>query len=210
MTDSPFQPQHFERVDEAYDSLFYREPRLVAHIDDAARGALARFYGSFLPRDSAVLDLMASCYSHLPADGTYRAVVGLGMNAVELAANAQLSVSVIHDVNRGPELPFADATFDACVLSVSVQYVTKPIALFRSVARILRPGGVLAIAYSNRLFPTKAVALWRAIGMADRGTLVSIYCREAGGFRDVDARDITPEPGVSDALWVVTAVTPTA
>jgi SAM-dependent methyltransferase len=205
MTDGPFQPEHFQRVDEADDSLFYREPRLVAHIDDAAQGALARFYGSFLPRDGAVLDLMASCYSHLPEDGACRAVVGLGMNAVELAANERLSASVIHDVNRTPELPFADAAFDACIISVSIQYVTEPIRLFRSVARILRPGGVLAVAYSNRLFPTKAVALWRAIGMADRGRLVSIYCAEAGGFRDMDARDITPEPGASDSLWVVTA-----
>jgi SAM-dependent methyltransferase len=210
MTDGPFQPEHFERVDESDDADFYREPRLVAHIDDAARDALQRFYGALLPRNSDVLDLMASCYSHLPVEGAYRAVVGLGMNGIELAANKQLSAAVIHDVNRRPELPFADAAFDACVLSVSVQYVTKPIALFRSVARILRPGGVLAIAYSNRLFPTKAVALWRAIGMADRGNLVSIYCREAGGFRDVDARDITPEPGASDSLCAVTAVTPTA
>lgn len=205
MTDGPFRPEHFQRVDESDDSDFYREPRLVAHIDDDARAALARFYGEFVPREGDVLDLMASCYSHLPEDGRYRSVMGLGMNEAELAANAQLSASLVHDVNRMPELPFADAAYDACIISVSVQYLTAPVSLFRSIARVLRPSGVLAVAYSNRLFPTKAVALWRAIGMADRGRLVSIYCSEVGGFRNVVAQDITPKPGDSDALWVVKA-----
>ncbi|MFO0995125.1 MAG: methyltransferase domain-containing protein [Alphaproteobacteria bacterium] len=205
MADSPFRPEHFERVDESDDGAFYREPRLVAHIDDAARAALARFYGAHLPADGIVLDLMASCYSHLPEDARYRAVIGLGLNAVELDANAQLTAGIVHDVNRTPELPFKDAAFDAAIMTVSAQYLTRPIETFRSLARIIRPGGRLAVAYSNRMFPTKAVALWRAIGMADRGRLISIYCQEARDFHDIEIRDITPTPSQSDAIAVVTA-----
>lgn len=206
MTDSPFRPEHFERIDESDDAAFYREPRLVAHIDDEARDALTRFYRDVLAPGSTVLDLMASCYSHLPDDGPYRAVIGLGLNAAELAANPQLTAGVVHDVNRAPELPFADAAFDAAIITVSAQYLTRPVEVFRSLARILKPGSALAVAYSNRMFPTKAVALWRAIGMADRGRLVSIYCEEAVHFHDITCRDITPVPDRSDALWAVTAV----
>lgn len=202
---SPFQPEHFQRADESEDGAFYVEPRLVAHIDDPARAALAAFYRDMLRPDHDVLDLMSSYHSHLPDDVSYKSVVGLGMNPVELTENGRLTGHVIHDLNKTPELPFPDASFDACLLAVSAQYLVRPIEVFASIARVLRPNGILIVSYSNRLFPTKAVALWQRIGMEDRGRLVSIYCWEATGFRDVEARDISPAPGVSDPLWVVTA-----
>ncbi|MCX7354301.1 MAG: methyltransferase domain-containing protein [Alphaproteobacteria bacterium] len=205
MSPSPFQPEHFQRADDSDDSAFYVEPRLVAHIDDAARAALAAFYRETLRPDSDVLDLMSSYHSHLPEDVTYKSVTGLGMNPVELTENRQLSSHLIHDLNKTPELPFPDASFDACLLAVSAQYLVRPIEVFASIRRVLRPNGCLIVSYSNRLFPTKAVELWQRVGMEDRGRLVSIYCWEAAGFRDVEARDISPAPGVSDPLWVVTA-----
>lgn len=205
MSPSPFQPEHFQRADDSDDGAFYGEPRLVAHIDDPARAALAALYRETVRPDSDVLDLMSSYHSHLPEDVTYKSVVGLGMNPVELTENRQLTGHVIHDLNKTPELPFPDAAFDVCLLAVSVQYLVRPIEVFASIARILRPNGNLVVSYSNRLFPTKAVELWQRIGMEDRGRLVSIYCWEATGFRDVEARDISPAPGASDPLWVVMA-----
>lgn len=205
MSPSPFHPQHFQRADESEDGTFYVEPRLVAHIDDPAQAALADFYRAHLQPNGDLLDLMSSYHSHLPGDVCFRSVTGLGLNEVELAENRQLTGHVVHDLNQTPELPFPDAAFDACLLAVSAQYLIRPIEVFASIRRVLRPNGTLIVSYSNRLFPTKAVALWQKIGMADRGQLVSIYCREAGGFRDVEARDISPAPGASDPLWVVTA-----
>lgn len=205
MTPSPFQPEHFQRADDGDDGAFYIEPRLVAHIDDPARAALAAFYRDNVQPDSDVLDLMSSYHSHLPDDVSYKSVVGLGMNLVELVENRQLSSHVIHDLNKSPELPFPDASFDTCLLAVSAQYLVRPIEVFASIARVLRPNGRLIVSYSNRLFPTKAVELWQRIGMEDRGRMVSIYCWEATGFRDVEARDISPASGGSDPLWVVTA-----
>jgi SAM-dependent methyltransferase len=202
---SPFQPEHFQRADDSDDGIFYVEPRLVAHIDDPARAALAAFYRGTLRPDGDLLDLMSSYHSHLPNDVHYASVIGLGMNEVELAENRQLTGHVIHDLNKTPELPFPDAAFDACLLAVSAQYLTRPVEVFASIRRVLRPSGILIVSYSNRLFPTKAIELWQRIGMEDRGRLVSIYCWEAAGFRDVEARDISPDPGASDPLWVVTA-----
>lgn len=206
MSPSPFRPEHFQREDESEDRAFYAEPRLVAHIDDAARDALAALYRRLVPAGADVLDLMSSYHSHLPEDVRYRSVTGLGLNEIELAENRQLTARVVHDLNRTPELPFPDASFDACLLAVSAQYLIRPVEVFASVARILRPGAPLIVTYSNRLFPTKAVELWQRIGMADRGRLVSIYCWEAKGFRDVEARDISPAPGASDPLWAVIAM----
>jgi hypothetical protein len=68
---------------------------------------------------------------------------------------------------------------------------------------VLRPGGVFVVAFANRMFPTKAIALWRAISMADRGRLVQIYCWEAGGFGDVEVK-VLASTG-EDEIHAVTA-----
>ena len=109
----------FRREDEAPDVRFYAQPRLVTHIDEAAIAAVTQLYREYLPAGGAVLDLMSSWVSHLPADITYSRVVGLGMNRTELAANPRLDGYVVHDLNRNQRLPFADAEFDAAAISRS-------------------------------------------------------------------------------------------
>ncbi|MDP2702709.1 MAG: methyltransferase domain-containing protein, partial [Candidatus Rokubacteria bacterium] len=150
----------FRRFDEDDDSAFYSSPRRVVHIDGGAIAALTRLYAALVPSGGHVLDLMGSWRSHLPASfgGT---AIGLGLNAVEMAENPQLAAAVVHDLNRDPGLPFADAAFDAVVCAVSVQYLTRPLEVFREVRRVLRPGAPLIVSFSNRCFPDKAVALWR-------------------------------------------------
>ncbi len=200
-----FTPEHFAREDGGDDEMFYAMPRLVKHIDEPACDALVAYYARNLPADGAILDLMSSYASHLPAEPGFGRVVGLGMNKVELEENAQLSERVIHNLNTNPVMPFADGTFDACLLAVSVQYLTQPVEVFADVARILKPGGLLAISFSNRMFPTKAVAIWRGIGDADHARLLKIYLRTAGGWSDLNFEDLSPAPGQSDPLYIVSA-----
>jgi len=203
MTEPTFRPEHFRRIDETDDADFYVPPRLVAHIDEPAIAALTAWYATALPAGGDVLDLMSSWVSHLPADVAYRSVTGLGMNRVELEANPRLTARIVQDLNRDPRLPFPDAAFDACTIAVSVQYLTRPVAVFAEIARVLRPGGLCAVSYSNRMFPTKAVAVWRALDDDDHGRLVGLYFRDAGGFEPARVLDLSPHPGATDPLYVV-------
>ena len=43
----------------------------------------------------------------------------------------------MQDLNADPRLPFADASFDAVVNCVSVDYLTRPVDVFRDVARVV-------------------------------------------------------------------------
>jgi len=167
-------PWDFRRLDEGDDAAFYSFPRLVVHIDDGAIVALTGLHGALLPARGRVLDLMASWRSHLPAGFGGRAI-GLGLNAVEMAENPQLTAAVVHDLNREPGLPFPDATFDAVVCTVSVQYLTRPLEVFRQVRRVLRPGAPFVVSFSNRCFPDKAVALWRVTDDAEHVEVVRAY-----------------------------------
>lgn len=200
-----FQKYFFDRMDEGDDALFYREPRLVVHIDDAAIERIGRIFKELLPANGVFLDLMSSWRSHLPAEFAKLRMVGLGLNAVEMRENPQLDDYVIHDVNRDPQLPFDDASFDGVLLTVSVQYLTRPVEVFREVARILKPGAPLVVTFSNRMFPTKAVRIWQACTDEQRMTLVKMYLQQAGGFEGIRAEDRSPQPnGFSDPVYLVT------
>ena len=204
MPDPEFPDRFFEREDEAPDSRFYREPRFVAHIDDDTIAALTAFYREFLPAGSRVLDLMSSWISHLP-DVDYSRVSGLGMNERELAANPRLTDAVVHDLNVDPRLPYEDAAFDRVVIAVSIQYLVRPLDVFRDLTRVLMPCGRVAIAMSHRCFPTKAILAFRALGPGDRVSLVSTYLHHTG-FVDIDFEDRSP-PG-ADPLWIVVGTRP--
>lgn len=195
----------FDRADPSPDAAFYAAPRFVTHIDDATIDALTGVYRELLPKGGDLLDLMSSWVSHLPADGAYARVAGLGMNEAELAANPRLTDSVVHDLNREPELPYPDATFDAVVNAVSIQYLVRPVDVFRSVARVLRPGGLHLIALSHRLFPTKAIRAFHVLGRDERVGAVAAYFAQAGGYEEASFLDRSPEG--ADPLWVVMART---
>jgi SAM-dependent methyltransferase len=204
-TDSPFKPEHFDRQDETDDAVFYVPERMVQHLDDAGRAALTSFYRENLTAGGRVLDLMSSWVSHLPDDMDFTAVTGLGMNRAELDANLRLTETHVQNLNADPRLPFADGEFDACVIALSVQYLTRPLELFAQIARVLAPGGLCAVSFSNRCFPTKAVTIWQALGDSDHAGLVGAYFRHAGGFEEPVGLDASP-PGVSgDPLFIVTA-----
>jgi SAM-dependent methyltransferase len=207
MAEQPSYPSsYFQRIDPTDDALFYDLPRKVVHIDDGAIAALGEIYAELLPRSGALLDLMSSWRSHLPpalTESPNIEVVGLGMNAEEMDDNPQLTRFVLHDLNRDPVLPFEDGTFTAVLCAVSVQYLTRPIQVFRDVARVLVPGGLFVVSFSNRCFPTKAVAVWQGTSDEQHVQLVGSYFRMAGGWEEPQGRARLPEG--ADPLFVVWA-----
>jgi len=197
--DHPFTPDLFARTDESDDAVFYSVPRKVVHLDEAAVAAVTAFFAEQLPSHADLLDVMASWRSHFPTKLARKHVVGLGMNDEEMAENPDLNTWVVHDLNRNPELPFADRSFDAATLTVSLQYLTKPIEVFRSIARCLRPGAPLIVVVSHRCFPTKAVKIFHQCQtMRERMELGMAYFSFAGGFADVLGVDLRPSAAAGE------------
>jgi hypothetical protein len=183
MSGTPFQefpPEAFAKQDTGDDLAFYAPPRLVTHIDEGATAALEGFYRTMLPEGGRIFDLMSSWVSHLPGDRQYAEVVGHGMNATELAANPRLTRWFVQNLNHDPVLPLGDHAFDAAVCCVGVQYLQQPLAVFGEVHRVLAPGASFTVSFSNRCFPTKAVAIWRALDTGGHAALVKLYLERAG------------------------------
>lgn len=186
----------YARLDGRDDRLFYRTPRLVQHLDSAARSQVTDIYARLTEPGMQVLDLMSSWVSHLPEREL--CVTGLGLNAEELAQNPHLSARVVHDVNATPRLPFADGSFDAAVCTASVEYLIEPVALFREVARVLRPGAWFALTFSERWFPPKVVRVWIELHPFERVALVLDYFRRAGAFAELHTESLRGLPRPAD------------
>ncbi|MDX1994487.1 MAG: class I SAM-dependent methyltransferase [bacterium] len=201
MVENPFPAEYFQKQDPSDDDLFYTVPRKVVHIDDTAIANLKEQLAQLLPPGGVYLDLMSSWRSHIPDTLNPARVVGHGMNAAEMADNPQLDEYVVQNLNKNPALPFADGAFDAAICTVSVQYLTQPVAVFAQVNRVLKPGGVFVVSFSNRCFPTKAVAVWMATTDNQHMTLVVEYFERAGNWRDVTAGYAAPRG--ADPIYMV-------
>ncbi len=195
-------PEAFLKEDTSPDPHFYAQPRFVTHIDESAIAAVTELYRALFPAGGAVLDLMGSWVSHLPPEIDYAEVIGHGMNEEELKANPRYTRWFLQDLNANPVLPLADASIDAAAICVSVQYLQRPVAVFREVRRVLKPGGVFAITFSNRCFPTKAVAIWLHLPMGQHPRLVSLYLDRAD-FASVEPLGSIPPGLPEDPLWAV-------
>ncbi|MCC7358910.1 MAG: methyltransferase domain-containing protein [Anaerolineales bacterium] len=195
-------PGAFQREDETPDAEFYRVPRLVTHLDDLATAAVTQLYREYFSPGGALLDLMSSWISHLPPEVAYARVAGLGLNAVELAANPRLTEWVVHDLNANPRLPYHTAAFDGAAICASIDYLIQPLAVLRELGRVLRPGAPLVITFSNRCFPTKVIAVWRHLDDDGHVALVAQWLRDSGAFGDLVFLDRSPHGG-GDPLYAV-------
>lgn len=192
LADAPFQ-----RVDGSDDAYFYAMARMTNHLDSVALDQLQKLYGRLLEPGAAILDLMSSVNSHLPPSLQAR-VTGLGMNREELEANQMLDQRLVHDLNQTPGMPFPDASFDAVVCTVSIEYLTQPFCVFREVARVLRPGGQFVVSFSNRWFPPKAINLWHNLHEFERPALVLEYFLESGAFEALKTLSVRGLPRPED------------
>ena len=173
----------FSRLDNSNDSRFYGTDRFVSHLDSLALSTVQHLIGRLIIEENPViLDMMAGWESHIPDELKASAVVGLGLNENELKKNKKLTRYVLHDLNQDPHLPFPNCTFDVVINTVSVDYMTRPIAVFKEVGRVLKPGGLFLVIFSNRMFPQKAVKVWRESDENERVILVSDFFDRSGVF----------------------------
>lgn len=183
------------------DAGFYARERLVDHLDTQALDCWRAFTGRFVVDGAAVLDLMASHDSHLPAEARPVSVAGLGMNAAELAANPALVERVVHDLNAEARLPWDDARFDVVLCALSIEYLTRPEAVLREARRVLKPGGACLVTFSERWFPPKAVLPWPTLTPGQRLAWVLRHLARAG-FANLQTESLRGLPRPADDKYI--------
>ena len=182
----PLRPTQRTKLDDTDDKLFYEYPRFVTHVDEGFIQQLTFLYREHLKPQTRIFDLMSSWVSHLPQEMEFNHVEGHGLNALELERNPQLNHYFVQDLNENPQFPLKDQDFDAVLNCVSVQYLQYPEAVFSEIHRILKPGGVAIISFSNRMFSQKAIQAWRDGTEKSRVELVKSYFTSVPGFNRIE------------------------
>lgn len=194
----------FRRDDDHDDSKFYEKDRLVEHLDALALSTVEHIIETLVVEQTPrILDLMAGYNSHLPNTLTPHEVVGLGLNENELKANESLDTFVIHDLNKNPTLPFENGSFDVVLNVVSVDYLIHPLEVFQEVGRILKPDGLFLVIFSNRMFPPKAIKLWKESSEEERVLLVKDYFAATELFKNVEFFVSKGKPRPQDDKYAV-------
>lgn len=195
------EPAQRRKLDETDDALFYDYPRFVTHVDDGFIQQLTDLYRERLKPDTRILDMMSSWVSHLPEEMTFAHVEGHGMNAEELARNPRLDHYFVQNLNQNQLLPLPDQSFDAVLNTVSVQYLQRPEAVFAEIYRILKPGGLAIVSFSNRMFFQKAIQAWVEASEPQRVELVKRYFEQIPGFGKIET--IARQPSVPPFLQLL-------
>lgn len=178
------QPTQRTKLDESNDNLFYSSPRFVTHVDESFIQQLTELYRERLQPHTQILDMMSSWVSHLPEELEFEHIEGHGLNEEELARNPRLDHWFVQNLNQQQLLPLPDQSFDAVLNTVSIQYLQLPEAVFAEIYRILKPGGLCIVSFSNRMFYQKAIQAWRDGSEADRVELVKGYFKSIPGFSE--------------------------
>ncbi|MBO3464002.1 class I SAM-dependent methyltransferase [Aetokthonos hydrillicola] len=194
-------PNERTKLDDTADKLFYEYPRFVTHVDEGFIQKLTELYRERLKPQTRIFDMMSSWVSHLPEEMEFAHVEGHGLNELELARNPRLNHYFVQDLNEKPQFPLKDQDFDAVFNCVSIQYLQYPEAIFSEIHRILKPGGIAIISFSNRMFFQKAIQAWREGTETSRVELVRSYFTSVPGFTEPQV--ITLKPTVPNFLqWL--------
>ena len=191
-------PEQRTKLDETNDLEFYSYPRLVTHVDEGFIDRLTNLYRERLQPNTRILDLMSSWVSHLPEEIEFAHVEGHGLNEEELAKNLRLNHYFVQNLNQNPQLPLADADFDAVLIAVSVQYLQYPEGIFTEINRVLKPDGIVIVSFSNRMFYQKAIAAWRDGTERSRVELVKRYFLSVPGFT---TPEVIVRPSTVPTFW---------
>lgn len=104
---------------------------------------------------------------------------------MQLARNPQLTEFFVRNLNEDPNnWVFDDCTFDAVLCCCSIQYIQQPEQVLSEILRVLKPGGICIITFTNRMFYEKAIAAWRDSSDYAHRQLVKQYFYAIEGWKE--------------------------
>lgn len=185
----PYDKSDFTRYDENDDGVFYRQPRLVTHIDDPSIARLTEYYTTVLPTKGKIMDMCTSWKSFYPLEvkqaavGKELEVYGVGLNAEEMKLNGAMKEWRVLDLNKPPHDVRSGwgeegrLKFDATTCVVSIDYLIKPLEVCRNLLDATNEGGKIHLIISNRCFPNKVVRRWMMLSEQQRLEFVGGECK---------------------------------
>ncbi len=128
----------------------------------------------------------------------------LGAARARIESDPQLAVRIALLQGEAEQLPFDDAEFDGLSFTYLLRYVDDRLATMRELARVVKPGGRIAMVEFG-VPQTRALrALWRVhtrLGLPLIGRLVSPAWYEVGRFLGPNIEQLQAQEPDLVALW---------
>eukprot|EP00591_Stephanopyxis_turris_P012426 CAMPEP_0195529612 /NCGR_PEP_ID=MMETSP0794_2-20130614/32220_1 /TAXON_ID=515487 /ORGANISM="Stephanopyxis turris, Strain CCMP 815" /LENGTH=623 /DNA_ID=CAMNT_0040660941 /DNA_START=247 /DNA_END=2118 /DNA_ORIENTATION=- len=203
--------------EELMDSLKYwgeDKVDVLTEIDAEAADKLRGHYAYYLKDGMDVLELGAAEESYLPTDLKLNRHVGVGANPKLLAKNQAFTEPALTvDLNQViPEIgvdseeltELGEDKFDAIIMANTIDFLTQPRMVYRSAWRLLKPGGLMLVAFTNRdayveKFEDAQTRMWRNFNDDQHMWIAGSFFQfsAAEGWEDLKGFDISPE-GAAD------------
>ena len=171
-------------------SRFISETRTEPYLEENVEQLLLRATEKLLSRDPFekalnVLDLMSGAHTYLSDFAKTDEVAGIGLNMNELRLNKKLNIRKVQDLNENPELSFGNEHFDIVLMTCGMAYLKNPAQLFKSVFRVLKPGGKLLIAFNNDYYLSDVSDEWLPLSQDGRVELTERWIASGGAFESI-------------------------
>lgn len=187
----------------------------VTVMDEEAVTALKNHYSFYLRDGMSVLELGAAENSYLPENLRLSRHVGVGLNQELMDQNKALTeppvVMDLADVtddemglrNEG-RLGDAD-TYDAILFTNTLEFLTKPREVMKSCWRLLKPGGIVLVAFLDRealkdSFGEAQTKMWRNYNDDQHMWMMGSFFQFSvgNGWAGLKGFDISPESAKKD------------
>jgi SAM-dependent methyltransferase len=156
------------------------QPRVGEHELQILRAAYGRLLGA--GDFSQVLDLLGGSDRFVP-EGAVGTLTGPAPSPRRADGHRRLMLQVADDLNEQRLLPFEDEAFDAVLVTLDVGALRHPLEVFREAARVLQPGGLVALAFGQARYDEAHTRLWALAGERERIMLAEAFLEFAcAGF----------------------------
>lgn len=129
----------------------------------------------------------------------------LGMARAKLDRRPELAGRVTFLSGEAERLPFKDASFDALTFTYLLRYVDDRRATLRELARVVKPGGRIAMvefAVPGAALPRRLWRMYTRVGLPLIGRAVSTAWWEVGRFLGPSIEQLDAQEPDLAALWL--------
>eukprot|EP00545_Synedropsis_sp_CCMP1620_P013652 CAMPEP_0119010542 /NCGR_PEP_ID=MMETSP1176-20130426/5081_1 /TAXON_ID=265551 /ORGANISM="Synedropsis recta cf, Strain CCMP1620" /LENGTH=592 /DNA_ID=CAMNT_0006963217 /DNA_START=491 /DNA_END=2269 /DNA_ORIENTATION=+ len=160
------------------DALQYwgeEKAAVSTELDADAASNLRNHYSFYLKDGMSVLEFGAASTSYLPDDLKLSRHVGIGASQASMDNNKELTDSYVVDLNKVETERGVDSEelrklgtepFDVVIMANTIDFLTNPREVYKSAWAMLKPGGTMLVAFSNKdaynnKFESAQTKMWR-------------------------------------------------
>lgn len=175
-----------DETDEIHSEIFFGRP----NPSQVQKDLIDSIHNRLLSKVAEnVLVLEAGGGVPLP-DNLHTAITSLNFKPSNTYEDTIISTTIFQDLNKNTAIPLANEVFDAAVLNVDLGILSRPIEVYREVARLLKPGGFFVTTFIHPFFSKAMTRMWATGFDHDHIVLADSFFEYSNAFTKAEGRTV--------------------